>query len=138
MSNSSSEVTAQCSHCGLPLSPTHIGPCPRCGKVGKTIKVSLHERVRIREEIRASVTKAFAARNIPVPDQLPEVIEEIGTVSISRLEDALNRVLDQRDRAKEAKEKSIRERLRSFFFAVIWILIGILLGRVVSLLFPTG
>jgi hypothetical protein len=76
-------------------------------------------------------------RNIPIPDQLPEAIEDIGTASIGKLESALNRLLDQRDRAREAKEKSLRVRLKVLFFTLLWILVGILLDKLVGLLFPS-
>jgi hypothetical protein len=39
--------TAKCSHCGHRLAPTHTGPCPNCGKTGKTIEIELVSEVNI-------------------------------------------------------------------------------------------
>jgi hypothetical protein len=30
-------TNATCKWCGTSLSPTHLGPCPKCGKVGKNV-----------------------------------------------------------------------------------------------------
>ena len=32
---------ATCSACGRPLAPDHTGPCPHCGKTGKTYSVGM-------------------------------------------------------------------------------------------------
>ena len=32
----------KCRHCGTELPPTHTGPCPKCGKIGKVIEASGH------------------------------------------------------------------------------------------------
>jgi len=32
-------MTVKCNHCGRFLPGTHTGPCPNCGKTGKTITV---------------------------------------------------------------------------------------------------
>ena len=39
--NKDVKVTATCKWCGSSLSPTHTGPCPKCGKEGKksTVKI---------------------------------------------------------------------------------------------------
>jgi hypothetical protein len=34
-------ATARCSHCGISLPVSHEGPCPECGKTGKTIATVL-------------------------------------------------------------------------------------------------
>lgn len=36
----------KCKHCGTELPPSHTGPCPRCGKIGKLIEVSAHATAR--------------------------------------------------------------------------------------------
>ncbi len=43
------EPTSQsrCSHCDTALADDHTGPCPQCGKMGKTISVGLAEEVDI-------------------------------------------------------------------------------------------
>ena len=38
---------ARCSHCGHRLSPSHQGPCPNCGKTGKTVEVAITEELNI-------------------------------------------------------------------------------------------
>jgi uncharacterized Zn finger protein (UPF0148 family) len=65
-------VTAECSNCGYPLSPDHIGPCPVCGKTGKKVSVNLQEAIAIRDEVKASVARALKARDQPVPRLSPE------------------------------------------------------------------
>ncbi len=37
--NKDVKVTATCKWCGSSLSPTHTGPCPKCGKEGKNSTV---------------------------------------------------------------------------------------------------
>lgn len=39
-----------CSHCGYDLSPDGTQPCPSCGKTGRTIEVSVYERVVARDD----------------------------------------------------------------------------------------
>jgi len=36
------EVKCYCRNCGVELTPSHTGPCPKCGKSGKDCKVSAH------------------------------------------------------------------------------------------------
>jgi hypothetical protein len=45
--SATSSVTAKCSHCGTALSPSHVGPCPACGKVGKSVSVGLNDSLSI-------------------------------------------------------------------------------------------
>jgi hypothetical protein len=42
-------VTASCIHCGNPLPPSHIGPCPKCGKEGKRVIAQLRQDACIKE-----------------------------------------------------------------------------------------
>ena len=69
---SSSSVTAQCLNCGYPLSPNHTGPCPNCGKTGKKVAVNINEAIAIRDEFKATIDRAFKARNQPVPEWSPK------------------------------------------------------------------
>ena len=38
---------ARCSNCDYPLEPSHQGPCPRCGEIGKTVEVHVSEEVHL-------------------------------------------------------------------------------------------
>src|SRR5919106_4568931 len=38
---------AWCTHCQHPLSPSHQGACPNCGKTGKTVAVGIAEELNI-------------------------------------------------------------------------------------------
>ena len=53
----------KCSHCGEPLANSHTGPCPKCGKVGKTISVSITEDVVVSDSIGWQTTKEFYKKN---------------------------------------------------------------------------
>jgi hypothetical protein len=44
-----SSVTAKCNNCGKEVSPNLIGPCPFCGKEGKSISLKLGEPVGIKD-----------------------------------------------------------------------------------------
>lgn len=48
-----------CNHCGKELDPSHTGPCPECGKSGKTMKVVVNEKIVIKTglKIQAEGTK---------------------------------------------------------------------------------
>lgn len=51
------DINCMCKHCGKQLEPNHIGPCPFCGKVGKTVFVTLYEKVSITDGLRITTTK---------------------------------------------------------------------------------
>lgn len=52
----SSSTSARCKNCHFPLSPTHMGPCPKCGKFGKEVFVRIiEESIEVRDWIRTSV-----------------------------------------------------------------------------------
>ena len=42
-------IKAFCKWCGEPLPPSHIGKCPKCGKVGKNISASFSETITIQD-----------------------------------------------------------------------------------------
>lgn len=52
------EVQCWCKHCGIELPPSHIGPCPKCGKTGKALELSVsdgiafHDSLNIRQKRR--------------------------------------------------------------------------------------
>jgi len=47
------EVKCWCKHCGIELSPSHTGPCPKCGKSGKDCKVTTTTNLVISSNLRA-------------------------------------------------------------------------------------
>lgn len=51
--STSSSVTTSCKYCGTTLSSDHVGRCPKCGKEGRLISVSLSEAVDVRDEVLA-------------------------------------------------------------------------------------
>jgi len=44
-----SSVTAKCDHCGKEVSPNLIGPCPFCGKEGKSVNLKFGEPMRLND-----------------------------------------------------------------------------------------
>jgi uncharacterized oligopeptide transporter (OPT) family protein len=46
----------KCKHCGNPLPPDHDGPCPKCGKKGKVISISVHDFVHVQSVATATLT----------------------------------------------------------------------------------
>jgi hypothetical protein len=44
-------VFANCKWCGAVLESTHVGPCPKCGKEGKDVKVLLHTVVTAKSSL---------------------------------------------------------------------------------------
>jgi len=42
-------ATATCRWCGASLSPSHIGPCPKCGKEGKKLVSKMEETMKIKD-----------------------------------------------------------------------------------------
>ena len=41
------ELKCWCRHCKVELPPSHTGPCPKCGRLGKDCKVSVTANIRI-------------------------------------------------------------------------------------------
>lgn len=89
----SAEQTAKCSHCGYPFSPTHVGPCPNCGKTGKTIAVSLAENLNIQHLVNRSAAGTFSAYNIPTPNWWPEASKAIARNITDEIESKLPELL---------------------------------------------
>lgn len=50
---------ATCQHCGSPLSLNHVGPCPVCGKVGKSIHVFGFASIGIRASVAWQSTHEY-------------------------------------------------------------------------------
>lgn len=52
-----------CEWCEEPLSPSHTGPCPKCGKTGKKCEVSASEIVTLRSSYSLEVRREFFDEN---------------------------------------------------------------------------
>ncbi len=59
-------MTARCLHCSAELPDSHLGPCPKCGTVGKDMSFSLHDGVGIEDYLVWQNTKIYFKRS-PVP-----------------------------------------------------------------------
>jgi len=85
MNENTNTITYKCEWCGESLSPSHKGPCPKCGKEvkGKNIigivneKVSLHEKITkitIKESLKREFRREFYEKN-PIIKWLVFVID---------------------------------------------------------------
>jgi len=52
-----------CKWCGATLSPTHTGPCPKCGKVGKKISLTLTETLTFKDSLNWESRREFFEGN---------------------------------------------------------------------------
>lgn len=59
--NEDSEITKTCEWCGASLSPTHTGPCPKCGKKEKKMVLVSNETIQPKESV--SRTREFYKKN---------------------------------------------------------------------------
>ena len=56
-------MTARCDHCGRFLPETHTGPCPNCGKSGKTITVTVQDRIQISDTVHHTSIREYYEKN---------------------------------------------------------------------------
>lgn len=56
-------MKAVCQSCGHSLGVNHTGPCPKCGKEGKIIKVSLSETLSITSSLNWEKRREFFQKN---------------------------------------------------------------------------
>jgi len=61
--NETTNVRAICKWCGINLSPSHIGPCPNCGKEGKNVSVVLNENIRLKDSLNIERRRQFLESN---------------------------------------------------------------------------
>jgi hypothetical protein len=87
----------------------------------------------IQDVVNASGSSAFLSHSQPVPDWWPMAAKSI----TSDIEAKMPEILDQRDIQKEKVQKSLRNRLFGIGVTVFWIFIGVVLDRLVGLLFAT-
>jgi len=52
-----------CKWCGVTLSPTHTGPCPKCGKLGKKISLTLTETIGFKDSLKWEKQREFFEQN---------------------------------------------------------------------------
>jgi len=134
----SSDVTAECLNCGFPLSPTHSGPCPRCGKVGKRVAVRIVDNLKISDMVTAAVNTsagtAFAARNIPIPEWWPEAAQEIiSNVTkqvMTSIESKIPRILEQHEKVVKARDRSPRSLVKKGFWFILVTIASLILGAI--------
>ena len=55
--------TATCKWCGTSLSPTHTGPCPKCGKEGKIIAVEINKTIEFKGSLNWERQREFFEKN---------------------------------------------------------------------------
>ena len=55
--------TATCKWCGTSLSPTHTGPCPKCGKEGKIIAVEINKTIGFKGSLNWERQREFFEKN---------------------------------------------------------------------------
>lgn len=61
--NTNTKGTTTCKWCGTSLLPSHIGPCPKCGKEGKNIVVEIDETVRLKDSLNLERRREFFEEN---------------------------------------------------------------------------
>ncbi len=63
MNENTNTITYKCKWCGESLSPSHKGPCPKCGKVGKKIYVTLHGKITFKGSLERELRREFYKEN---------------------------------------------------------------------------
>ena len=61
--NKDVKVTVTCKWCGSPLSTTHIGPCPKCGKEGKNGTIEIEETIGVKDSLKWESRREFNEKN---------------------------------------------------------------------------
>ena len=57
------EATTVCKWCGTPLPLNYSGPCPKCGKEGKIVFLTLKESAPLKYSLNCKVQKEFFEKN---------------------------------------------------------------------------
>jgi len=57
------EMSAFCKWCGESLSSDHTGPCPKCGREGKTVHVKIRDSLGIRDSLFWERRREFFEEN---------------------------------------------------------------------------
>jgi hypothetical protein len=61
--NNNIKVNITCKWCGSPLSTTHTGPCPKCGKEGKRGTINAKETIGVKDSLKWESRREFNERN---------------------------------------------------------------------------
>ena len=61
--NEDSKVTATCKWCGTSIPPTHMGPCPKCGKKGKKITAEVKKTIGLNTSLNWKCRREFYDKN---------------------------------------------------------------------------
>ena len=61
--NKNIKVNITCKWCGSPLSTTHTGPCPKCGKEGKKGTIDSKEAIGFKDSLKWESRREFNERN---------------------------------------------------------------------------
>jgi hypothetical protein len=48
------EMKCWCKNCKTELEPSHVGPCPKCGKTGKNCIVTISETIVVKSSVSAT------------------------------------------------------------------------------------
>ena len=126
-------MAAKCSHCGYPLSPTHVGPCPNCGKTGKTVTDRIVESLNIQGTVGTSGVMVFNGLNMTTPEYWPQLVSTISQNITVQIKKELPEILEQHDKEVELKNKKPAKRVMSIGNKLLWIFIGAILSLVISL-----
>lgn len=57
---------AVCEWCGATLSSDHIGPCPKCGKLGKKISTTITENFCLKDSLNWKKRREFFEQNTKI------------------------------------------------------------------------
>ena len=58
-----SQNSDKCSNCGKCLPDNHRGPCPSCGKIGKTITGTVSDGVNLSDTLKLTSIKEYYEKN---------------------------------------------------------------------------
>ena len=58
------EVQCRCRHCKNELPPSHTGPCPYCGKIGKDCKATATATVGIKSSVTATHKPKWSSESL--------------------------------------------------------------------------
>ncbi len=80
------EVKCWCRNCGTELPPSHTGPCPKCGKIGKDCKViasavvEIHSSMKVRQKRKGFskfIREIIQGRFLSVSPKLKKGVDKV-------------------------------------------------------------
>jgi thiamine transporter ThiT len=57
------ELKCWCKHCKAELPPSHTGPCPKCGKLGKDCKVTATVAIKLAVSVSAQKVHKYTKKH---------------------------------------------------------------------------